>query len=282
MSSTDLYGQAEWQFAERWSAHGGVRTAGCSSSHGDFFITPGNPDDSGERTLFRHARRWPGCCTGSGKNISVYGNLGRGFETPTLRGAGAPEPGSGSGLNFDLKAARSRHAELGAKAVLAASRGSTPRCSTSARGTRSWSTLAAGGRTTFKNAGARAQGRRARRRDAASKGPFSSSSPTRGCDAAFRDGFTRGGAAVPAGNLIPGVPRTPGLRPGALPQEPFYGGLEALRRSRVAVDDAERRIRATRSRVVNLVAGLMRQGRRLALTGFVRIDNLTDRSYAAR
>ena len=49
VSSTDFYAQAEWKFAERWSAHGGLRTSRVEFKSTDYFIVPGNPDDSGTR-----------------------------------------------------------------------------------------------------------------------------------------------------------------------------------------------------------------------------------------
>ena len=45
----------------------------------------------------------------------MYGNLGRGFETPTFVELAYRR--NGSGLNFDLNASNSTHAELGVKSV---------------------------------------------------------------------------------------------------------------------------------------------------------------------
>ena len=41
--------------------------------------------------------------------VNLYANLGEGFETPTFAEL-AYRPGGATGLNFDLKPSRSRHA----------------------------------------------------------------------------------------------------------------------------------------------------------------------------
>src|SRR5262249_50445686 len=46
---------------------------------------------------------------------SLYGNYGRGFETPTFLEIAYRN--NASGLNFDLEASKSRHAELGVKSI---------------------------------------------------------------------------------------------------------------------------------------------------------------------
>src|SRR5688572_26445961 len=49
VSATDFYAQAEWQFAERWSAHAGLRTSRVEFKSTDYFTTV-NAADSGRRT----------------------------------------------------------------------------------------------------------------------------------------------------------------------------------------------------------------------------------------
>ncbi|MGH8739959.1 MAG: TonB-dependent receptor family protein, partial [Burkholderiales bacterium] len=119
VTSTDFYAQAEWRFAERWSLHGGARHSRVRFTSEDHFIIAGNPDDSGERS-FRATTPVVGLLYRLSPRVSLYGNLGRGFETPTFAEL-AYRSGGLTGLNLALEASRSRHAELGAKAVLAGS-----------------------------------------------------------------------------------------------------------------------------------------------------------------
>ena len=277
VSSTDLYAQAEWRFAERWSAHGGVRTSRVEFRSEDHFIVPGNPDDSGSRD-YSATTPVAGIVFRPSKTVSLYGNLGRGFETPTFVELAHQNPPA-SGLNFALDAARSRHAEIGAKAIF-------PNL---ARITAAWFDVetrdeivvdtAAGGRTTFKNAG------RTERRgvelaaDTVGRGPFGAQFAYTRLDAVFRDTFTAGTSTIPAGNLLPAIPRTQVYAQLRYRQPRFYSYVEALRRSRVPVNDVNSEFADAYS-VFNLVAGLVQRGTGWQISEFVRLDNLTDRNYA--
>jgi iron complex outermembrane receptor protein len=266
VDSTDLFAQAEWRFAERWSAHGGLRTSRVEFRVSDYFIGGANPDDSGSR---RYSATTPvaGLLFRLSQNTSFYGNLGRGFETPTF--AELAHQNTGSGLNFALQPARSRHAEIGAKAVV----------SKRARANIALFDIEvideivvdvnAGGRTTFRNAG------RTERRGLEVAGETLLAAPwhaelafTR-LDAVFED----------SGNLLPGVPRTQAYASLRYRRDAYYAQLEAVRRSRVAVNDANAQF-ADAYAVANFVAGLVQRGERWRVTEFVRIDNIADRNYA--
>ena len=47
VTNTDVYTQAEWQLAPRWIASTGVRRSRVRFDSQDYFIAPGNPNDSG-------------------------------------------------------------------------------------------------------------------------------------------------------------------------------------------------------------------------------------------
>jgi iron complex outermembrane receptor protein len=280
VSSTDLYGQAEWRFAERWSAHGGVRASRVQFRSTDYFIVTGNPDDSGRRDysattpvaglVFRHS-----------KNISLYGNLGRGFETPTFAEL-AHRNQPASGLNFDLKASRSRHAETGVKAIVPKlARVNAALFDIETRDEIVVDTNLAG-RTTFKNAG------RTERRgfelaaETVAAGPFSAQLAYTRLKAVFEDSFSSNimgnVVTVPAGNSLPGVPKSQAYAQLRYRQPAYYTYLEALWRSRVPIDDVNSEF-ADAYNVFNLVAGLVQQGAGWRISEFVRLDNLTDRNY---
>ena len=279
VDSTDLFAQLEWRFAERWSAHGGVRTSRVEFRSTDYFIGGANPDDSGAREysattpvaglLYRHS-----------KTLSIYGNVGRGFETPTF--AELAHRNTGSGLNFELDAARSKHAEVGAKALVPR----VGRVSAAVFGIDTEDEIVVdvnlGGRTTFKNA------TRTRRRgfelgaESAAPGPIGAQFAYTYLDATFRDAFSSTTAAgtvtVPAGNQLPGVPQSQAYAQLSYRKPAFYTYVEALYRSRVAVDDRNSEF-ADPYTVVNWVGGLVQQGANWRVTEYVRLDNLADRDY---
>jgi iron complex outermembrane recepter protein len=275
VSSTDVYAQGEWRFAERWSAHGGVRASRVKFRSDDHYIVPGNPDDSGTRE-YSASTPVAGLLFRPLKTVSLYANLGRGFETPTF--AELAHQNVGSGLNFALQASRSRHAEVGAKMIVASvARINAALFDIEARDEIVVDT-ASGGRTTFKNAG------RTERRgvelaaETLLAGPWDLQLAYTWLEAQFKDAFTSGSGAIPSGNLLPGVPRSQLYGQLRYRQPAFYAQLEALRRSRVAVNDANSEF-ADAYTVANLVGGLVQQGTRWRVSEFVRIDNVTDRNY---
>jgi iron complex outermembrane receptor protein len=275
VDSTDFYFQGEWRFAERWSAHAGVRTSQVKFRTEDFFIVPGNPDDSGTRE-YSATTPVAGLLYRVSTNVALYGNVGRGFETPTF--AELAHQNVGSGLNFALEPARSRHAELGAKAILPnAARVNAALFDIETKDEIVVDT-ASGGRTTFKNAG------RTERRgfelaaETVRPGPWGAQLALTYLDASFAETFASGTATIPAGNLIPGVPKRQAYALGRYRTEAFFAGIEALWRSEVAVNDANSEF-ADAFSVVNAFAGLSQRRGRWRFTQYVRIDNLGDRNY---
>lgn len=275
VSSTDLYAQAEWKFAERWSAHGGVRTSRVEFRSEDHFIAPGNPDDSGTRD-YSATTPVAGILYRLERNISLYANLGRGFETPTFAELAHQNPPA-SGLNFGLNASRSRHAEVGAKAIVQNLRTNVALLGIETKDEIVVDT-ASGGRTTFKNAG------RTERRgfelatETLARGPLGAQLAYTWLQAEFKDDFVSSGTPIPAGNRMPGVPKSQAYAQLRYRQPSFYSYLEALYRSRVPVNDANSEF-ADAYTVFNLVAGLVQQGSRWRISEYVRLDNVTDRNY---
>ena len=280
VTATDFYAQAEWQFTERWSAHAGLRTSRVEFRSEDHFIIAGNPDDSGAR---KYSETTPvaGLLYRYTKNLSFYGTLGEGFETPTFAELAHQNPPA-TGLNFALEASRSRHAELGVKAILPR----IARVNAALFGIETRDEIVVdvnqGGRTTFKNAG------RTERRglelagQSAWPGPFGAQFAYTYLDATFKEGFSStvlgNTVTIPAGNALPGVPNHQAYAQVSYRQPRFYTYLEALYRSKVPVNDANSEFAAAYS-VFNLVGALVQQGGGWRISEYVRMDNLADRNY---
>ena len=280
VSATDFYAQAEWQFAERWSAHAGLRTSRVEFTSDDHFIIPGNPNDSGARTysettpvaglLYRHT-----------KNLSFYGTVGEGFETPTFAELAHQNPPA-TGLNFALEASRSRHAELGVKTILP----NLARVNAALFGIETRDEIVVdvnqGGRTTFKNAGKTERVGFELAAQTAMPGPFGAQFAYTHLDATFKEGFSStvlgNTVTVPAGNSLPGVPKNQAYGQISYRQPRFYIYLEALYRSKVPVNDANSEF-ADAYTVFNLVGALVQQGAGWRISEYVRMDNVTDRNY---
>ena len=271
VTSTDLYAQGEWRFAERWSAHAGVRRSKVEFSSKDHFITAGNPDDSGTRD-YSATTPLAGLLFRANRTTSLYANVGSGFETPTF--AELAHQNTGSGLNLALNASRSTHAETGMKTILP----NLVRVNAAVFFVETRDEIvvdtASGGRTTFRNAGKTERRGMELSAETVSSGPISAQGAYTYLDAAFEEGFS-----VPAGNALPGVPKSQAFGQLRYRQPSYFGYVEALYRSRVWVNDANSEYAGAYA-VFNLVAGLVQQGSGWRMSEYVRLDNITDRNYA--
>jgi iron complex outermembrane receptor protein len=283
VTSTDVYVQAEWRLTERWSLHGGARHSRVRFTSDDRFIAAGNPDDSGERS-YRATTPVAGVLFRVDPRTSVYANIGRGFETPTFVEL-AYRSGGLTGLNLDLDASRSRHAEIGVKAIVASAVRLNAALFDIVTDDEIVVEQNTGGRATFKNAGHTDRRGLELGVETVLGGPWEARLAWSYIDATFRESFdTVAGApavavTVPAGSLLPGVPRSQLYGEVRYRRAGFYAQLEGLRRSRVAVNDRNSEF-ADGFSVFNAVAGLVQEGGRWRITEFVRIDNFTDRNYA--
>ncbi len=113
VKSSDLYAQAEVEFAPRWAATLGVRSGRVSYGSSDRYIVGGNVDDSGS-VSYSYTNPVAALQWRPNAQFNVYLSAGRGFEVPTL-GELAYRPDGGAGFNTELKAQTSRQVELGAK-----------------------------------------------------------------------------------------------------------------------------------------------------------------------
>ena len=284
VDNRDLYAQAWWQVAERWSLLAGARRSQLRFVSRDAYVTGANPDDSGR---VDYARTTPvlGLSFAATPDWRLYASAGRGFETPTFNELGYRADG-GAGLAFDLAPATSRNLELGTKwrsdaglrLDAALFRADTADELAVARNV--------GGRSSYRNVG------RSRREGAelAATLPLAQDWSLRlaltWLDARFRDAFpvctgagcTDPAVLVAAGSAIPGTARRQGhLRLQWQPREWTFA-LEASGSSAVAVSDTGARP-APGHVLAHLEAA---RGWNTALgrwRGFARVENLFDRAY---
>ena len=285
VKSTDVYAQAEWRLTDRWALHAGARSSRVQFRSNDYFTLPatGNGDDSGERS-YRATTPVAGMVFRLDRLTSLYANVGRGFETPTF--AELAYRSAGTGLNFGLEAGRSRHLETGFKTILPGKLRLNAALFEVLTRDEIVTDRSSGGRSTFKNAGR--TGRRGVELGARTllDGPFDARVAYTYLDAVFRDSFvTLTGApavnvTVPAGNLLPGVPRSQLYAEARWrhASSGLHASFEWLRKSRVAVNDPNSEFADAHS-TVNLVAGFTQQGTGWALSEFLRVDNAGNRNY---
>ncbi len=284
VNNRDAFAQAAWEFDAGLTATAGVRASRVKFNSLDRFIVAGNPDDSGG---VNYSATSPvlGLAWRASPTLNLYANAGQGFETPTVTEL-AYRP-VGTGLNTSLRAARGRHAELGAKWRLAPEhRIDLALFNIDTRNEIVVDTNS-GGRSTFKNAG------RTQRRGAELQYVGSFASDWRATlaltalRANFRDAFVSGSGAaavpIPAGNALPGTPNRSAFAELAYAPTGAWGGfnaaIELVHVGRLFVNDANSDS-APASSIVNLRAGLAQSVGAWSFTQLLRIDNAADKRYA--
>jgi iron complex outermembrane receptor protein len=274
VSSTGVFAQAEWKFAERWSGHLGVRSTRVAFESTDHYIAAGNPDDSGNRD-YSATTPVAGVVFRLDPATSLYANWGRGFETPTFVELAYQNPPA-SGLNFALEASRSRHAEVGVKTVRAGAYRLNAALFDIVTSDEIVVDQASGGRTTYRNAGETHRRGLELGGELLLAGPFEARAAYTYMNAEFSDAF----GAVTAGNVLPGVPQTQFYAEAAWRHAPtgLRAAAELLYRDRVAVNDVNSEF-ADAFTVLNLVFGFQQQGPKWRLSEFLRVDNVADTAY---
>ena len=278
VTSSNLFAQADWSVIERVSATLGLRRTLVRFDSHDHFITAKNGDDSGSLG-FSNTSPVAGLAFRLAPELSLYASAGRGFETPTVTELAYRS--TGTGLNLALKPSLSTNAEIGLKGRVGDYQKVTlARFDTATRDEIVIDT-AAGGRTTYKNAGrTRRTGWEASWQAVLPAG-FDARAAYTLLDARYDEAFTSGAnaAVVPAGNKLPGVPRTSLYA--ELQWHHFASGfsaaLEARHNSRVYVDDQNSDSAPTYT-LANLRLGFAQKSHDWH-SETLRIDNLTDRTY---
>lgn len=106
----DLHSLVQLHPSDRWTLYTGARRTWVDVDVQDYFVVPGNPDDSGARE-FRESAYAVGGSYSFSPGWELFASRGRGYETPTLTEM-AYRVG-GTGLNTGLDAARIHQRQWG-------------------------------------------------------------------------------------------------------------------------------------------------------------------------
>ena len=274
MWNVDPYLQTQWQLTDKLSLDAGVRYSSVWFDSNDYYITPGNGDDSGDASY----HKW--LPAGSLKYAltdawNVYLSAGRGFETPTINELSYRSDNQ-SGLNFGLKPSTNDTVEIGSKTrigngLLTAALFQTDTDNEIVVDSSS------GGRTSYKNAGkTRRQGM-----ELGLDQQFGESWRLKAAwtwlDATYCTNVC--GDASCNGNRIPGIARNMGYASfGYQPEQGWYAGSDIRYMSDIMAND-ENTAKAPSWTVVGLTTGYKWSYGRMDMDLFGRVDNLFDREY---
>ncbi|EPY0734148.1 TPA: TonB-dependent receptor [Klebsiella quasipneumoniae subsp. quasipneumoniae] len=274
MWNVDPYLQTQWQLTDKLSLDAGVRYSSVWFDSNDYYITPGNGDDSGDASY----HKW--LPAGSLKYAltdawNVYLSAGRGFETPTINEL-SYRADNQSGLNFGLKPSTNDTVEIGSKTRIGNGLLTAALFQT---GTDNEIVVdsSSGGRTSYKNAGkTRRQGM-----ELGLDQQFGESWRLKAAwtwlDATYRTNVC--GDASCNGNRIPGIARNMGYASfGYQPEQGWYAGSDIRYMSDIMAND-ENTAKAPSWTVVGLTTGYKWSYGRMDMDLFGRVDNLFDREY---
>ena len=117
-NTTDVFAQGNWLLSEHYTLVTGARHTSAKLRSKDQYLSDG--DGTGQ-VKYQATNPVLGLTWHASPQINVYGNAGRGFETPTLsetaytRGVVSGNPQIQGAFNTGLQAATSRHLEVGTK-----------------------------------------------------------------------------------------------------------------------------------------------------------------------
>ncbi|HBY9432421.1 TPA: TonB-dependent receptor [Klebsiella pneumoniae] len=274
MWNVDPYLQTQWQLTDKLSLDAGVRYSSVWFDSNDYYITPGNGDDSGDASY----HKW--LPAGSLKYAltdawNVYLSAGRGFETPTINELSYRSDNQ-SGLNFGLKPSTNDTVEIGSKTRIGNGLFTAALFQTNTDNEIVVDS-SSGGRTSYKNAGkTRRQGM-----ELGLDQQFGESWRLKAAwtwlDATYRTNVCDDASCN--GNRIPGIARNMGYASfGYQPEQGWYAGSDIRYMSDIMAND-ENTAKAPSWTVVGLTTGYKWSYGRMDMDLFGRIDNLLDREY---
>ena len=274
MWNVDPYLQTQWQLTDKLSLDAGVRYSSVWFDSNDYYITPGNGDDSGDASY----HKW--LPAGSLKYAltdawNVYLSAGRGFETPTINELSYRSDNQ-SGLNFGLKPSTNDTVEIGSKTRIGKGLFTAALFQTNTDNEIVVDS-SSGGRTSYKNAGkTRRQGM-----ELGLDQQFGESWRLKAAwtwlDATYRTNVCDDASCN--GNRIPGIARNMGYASfGYQPEQGWYAGSDIRYMSDIMAND-ENTAKAPSWTVVGLTTGYKWSYGRMDMDLFGRIDNLFDREY---
>ncbi|WP_418268550.1 TonB-dependent receptor PqqU [Klebsiella pneumoniae] len=274
MWNVDPYLQTQWQLTDKLSLDAGVRYSSVWFDSNDYYITPGNGEDSGDASY----HKW--LPAGSLKYAltdawNVYLSAGRGFETPTINELSYRSDNQ-SGLNFGLKPSTNDTVEIGSKTRIGNGLFTAALFQTNTDNEIVVDS-SSGGRTSYKNAGkTRRQGM-----ELGLDQQFGESWRLKAAwtwlDATYRTNVCDDASCN--GNRIPGIARNMGYASfGYQPEQGWYAGSDIRYMSDIMAND-ENTAKAPSWTVVGLTTGYKWSYGRMDMDLFGRIDNLFDREY---
>jgi iron complex outermembrane receptor protein len=271
LTNVDPYLQTEWQGGP-WVLTAGLRHSRLKVEVDDRFLSNGN--DSG-RIDYRRTTPVLGVLYKVERGLNLYASAARGFESPTLNELFYSS--GGTGFNFRLAPAKSRHLEVGAKAVL----GADTRIDAALFQVRTDDELvvdsSVAGRTSYRNA---AQTLR-RGAEVSLDTKLAEGWSARLALSMLRATYETAFGAVQPGSRLPGVPRASMYGELAWKDRSgrFGAALETVANAKMYAEDTNTERPAPGYAVANLRVQARQEVEHWHFKQFLRLNNVFDRHY---
>jgi iron complex outermembrane recepter protein len=289
-SNQDVFAQANWFIADRWTLTTGIRSSTVDLTSRDDYLSDGN----GSGTV-RYKATSPvlGLTWHVTDQWNVYANQGKGFETPTLSEAAYSSSGGSvtGAFNPSLRAATSLHREVGTKWAP----------SSLTQMAAAWfhigtdndivSEISSGGKTSYVNAtrtvreGVELSARHQWDRHWKTQGSLTS------MQAKYDQGYTTSvSGPIPAGNRLPGIPQQQAFAslqwsqrgfgtPGKTPPTGLEVAVDWLARSQIWANDANT-FAAPGYGIFNArLKQRFQPAQQLHMEAYLGVDNLSNRAW---
>jgi iron complex outermembrane receptor protein len=274
--NVDQYVQAEWQFHEQWDLHAGVRHSRVTFDNTDKIAHAYDQKLSYEKTT-----PVVGLVYKVTPVFNLYANAGQGFETPTFVEQAYNLPNNPTSNNPNIKPSTSNNFEVGAKAFLT----NSTLLNLAVFNVQTKKEIvvdSSGAVTVYKNAGDTERNGLELSLDSDLGNNFKGYLAYTYLNAEFKDAFVTGTNIIHSGNSIPGTYRDRVYTELSWkhPASGFSTAIEGIYSSKTYVNDINT-IAVGNYGVVNWRGGLTQKVNNWKLNEYVRIENVTNKSYVA-
>ena len=270
----DQYFQAQWNLAEPFDLHGGIRHSQVQFDVDDRKVGGTNNG----HTFYEKTTSVAGVVWKALPTLNIYANYGQGFETPTLIEIAYSTSG-GAGPNLGLKPSTSDNYEVGAKAfILENTRLNLAVFKTNTQ--QEIITKSGGTYSVYNNAPNTVREGIEISIDSSLPYNFGAYASYSLLDATFNSAFTGSAGLVNKGNKIPGTYRQQGYAELSWknPDLGFKTALEGRYNSQTYVNDINSDT-APAYTILNIRGGFEQKLSSWKLTEYVRIENILDKNY---
>ncbi len=280
----DQFAQATFEPTNRWLLIAGIRHSKINFNVADKMpVTLTDPNGSGSMS-YSNTSPVLGATFKLTPAVNLYANYGTGFETPTFIELTYANASTGTGPNLSILPSKSKNYEVGVKAFILDNTRVNLALFKVKTNKEIVTDIGTGSTASFKNAGDTERNGLEASLDSLLPYNFRFYAAYTLMNAKFKDAITSGGSTVNADNKIPGTytSTTYAELSWRHPASGFTTAVESIHFSDTyAYDTNESLTKTNPFTLLNLRAGFIQRTGHWRFNEFLRVDNVTDRTYVS-